>query len=224
MPNTFAPFGFAESHRLGAAPDYQLGGARRYVAATNANPIYFGDPIIQLATGYIAQAAPAGQVSGIFAGCEYMSKSAKRVVWSPWWPGNTTDVVVAVAPSPLIGFDVLAKVIDDPLTVFRVQMNGGIASLAAPMNNLIGMNATFTFGLAATAAPGTNPAPNQMSGFSNCALDLTQTAPAVTATLPFRILDFVRDPPGANGTDITTPYCWAYVTFNNQDYKTLTGI
>jgi hypothetical protein len=223
MANVFAPFGFAESHRLGAAPDYQLGGARRYISAANSNPIYFGDPVIQLATGYIAQAAPAGQVSGIFAGCEYMSKSAKRVVWSPWWPGVTGDVVTAPTGSPNLGFDVLAKVIDDPLTVFRVQMNGGV-TVATPMNNIIGMNATFTFGLAAVAAPGTNPAPNQMSGFSNVALDLTQTVPAVTATLPFRILDFVRDPPGVNGTDITTPYCWAYVTFNNQDFKSLTGI
>jgi hypothetical protein len=86
------------------------------------------------------------------------------------------------------------------------------------------MNATFTFGLAATAAPGTNPAPNQMSGIGNVALDVTQTVPAVTATLPFRIMDFIRDPPGVNGTDFTTPYGWVFVAFNNQDFKTLTGI
>ena len=217
MANTFAPFGFAESHRLGAAPNYQLGGARRYISAANGNPIYFGDPVIQLATGYVAQAAAAGQVSGIFAGCEYMSKSAKKIVWSPWWPGVTGDAVQGGQ-----GFDVLAKVIDDPLTVFRVQTNGSAAALPGPMNNIIGMNASFTFGLSG-AAPGTNPAPNQMSGISNVALDIT-TAPAVTATLPFRILDFIREPPGVNGTDITTPYPWVFVTFNNQDFKTLTGI
>ena len=148
MANTFAPFGFAESHRLGAAPNYQLGGARRWILATNNTPIYFGDPVIQLATGYIAQASASGQVSGIFAGCEYMSKSAKRVVWSPWWPG-TGDAVAAPTGSPGVGFDVLAKVIDDPLTVFRVQTNGPAASAANPMNNIIGMNASFTFGLSA---------------------------------------------------------------------------
>ena len=62
-----------------------------------------------------------------------------------------------------------------------------------------------------------------MSGISNVALDIV-TAPAVTATLPFRILDFIREPPGVNGTDITTAYPWVFVTFNNQDFKTLTGI
>jgi hypothetical protein len=213
MANQFAPFGFAESHRLGAAPNYQLGAAKRYIAPTNANPIYFGDPVIQLSSGYVAQAAPAGQVSGIFAGCQYVSKAAKKILWTPWWPGTPTDVVLSGQ-----GFDVEAKVIDDPDTVFRVQANGQCAL------GQIGMNATFTFGLAATAAPGTNPAPNQVSGFSNVALDLTVTAPAVTATLPFRIMDFIRDPPGVNGTDFNTPYGWVFVTFNNQDFKTLTGI
>ena len=217
MANTFAPFGFAESHRLGAAPNYQLGGTRRYILATNGSPIYFGDPVIQLATGYIAQAAASGQVSGIFAGCEYVSKSAKKIIWSPWWPGNTTDAVQGGQ-----GFDVLAKVIDDPLTVFRVQTNGSAGALPGPMNNIIGMNASFTFGLSG-AAPGTNPPPNQMSGISNVALDIV-TAPATTSTLPFRILDFIREPPGVNGTDITTPYPWVFATFNNQDFKQLTGI
>ena len=213
MANTFAPFGFAESHRLGAAPNYQLGGARRFILATNTNPIYFGDPVIQLSSGYVAQAAPAGQASGIFAGCEYISKAAKKIVWSPWWPGVSGDAVQGGQ-----GFDVVAKVIDDPLTVFRVQANGQLTV------GMIGMNATFTFGLAATSAPGTSPAPNQMSGVSNVALDVTQTVPAVTSTLPFRILDFIREPPGVNGTDFTTAYGWAFVTFNNQDFKTLTGI
>jgi hypothetical protein len=219
MANVFAPFGFAESHRLGAAPNYQLGGARRYISAANTTPIYFGDPVIQLATGYIGQAAPAGQVSGIFAGCEYVSKAAKKIIWSPWWPGVSGDAVTGG-----IGFDVVARVIDDPAVVFRVQLNGSAGAIPTPMNNLVGMNATFTFGLAATTAPGTNPAPNQSSGISNVALDVTQTVPAVTATLPFRILDFIREPPGAPGTDITTAYPWAFVCFNNQDFKQLTGI
>jgi hypothetical protein len=211
MANIFAPFGFAESHRLGAAPTYQM--SKRWINPASAVPIYFGDPVIQTSSGYVAQAAPAGQVSGVFAGCEYVSKAAKKIIWSPWWPGIPSDVVTGGQ-----GFDVNAKVIDDPAIVFRVQANGQMTV------GMIGLNATFTFGLAAVAAPGTNPAPNQMSGISNIALDITQTVPAVTATLPFRIVDIIRDPPGVNGTDITTPYSWAFVTFNNQDFKITTGI
>jgi hypothetical protein len=223
MANTFAPFGFAESHRLGGAPTSQLGAARRFIAAANTTAIYFGDPVVQLATGYIAQATPAStSIAGIFAGCEYVSKSAKKVIWSPWWPGVSGDAVTGGQ-----GFDVIAKVIDDPLVVFRVQINGlPSGSPATPMNNIVGMNATFTFGLTGTTfnAAGALPAANQSSGISNVALDITQTTPAVTTTLPFRILDFIREPPGAPGTDITSAYPWVFACFNSQDFKTLTGI
>ena len=58
-----------------------------------------------------------------------------------------------------------------------------------------------------------------MSGIGNFALDITVSAPATDRPLPFRILDFIREPPGVNGTDFTTPYGWAFVTFNNQDFK-----
>ena len=227
MANTFAPFGLAESHRLGAAPNYQMGGAKRYIASTNANPIYFGDPVIQLATGYVAQATPsasASQVSGIFAGCEYVSKAAKKIIWSPWWPGVTSDVVTAPAGSGNAGFDVQAKIIDDPLVVFRVQMNGGAAGLTLPALSMIGMNATFSFGSSATPTGDAAHPPNQVSGIGNVALDLGVTSAPVVTALPFRILDFIREPPGVNGTDLTTPYAWAFVTFNNQDFKVTTGI
>ena len=57
------------------------------------------------------------------------------------------------------GFDVFAKVIDDPLDVFRVQTNGQLA--AAPMNNIVGMNATFTFGHVGDATRHTVPRPTR---------------------------------------------------------------
>lgn len=201
MANTNAPFGFADSHRLGAAVNYQM--AKRWISASNPTPIYTGDPIIQLSTGYIAQAsAPplTTNVGGIFAGCAYMSVSQKRRVHSPWWPGS--DAVVSGS-----GFDVEAYVIDDPLTVFRVQANG-LATLA-----MVGMNAQYVLG-----------AGNQVTGKSGAAIDVVTNVPAVTATWPFRILDLVRDPSGAPGADPTTAYNWLYVTFNNQDFKSLTGI
>jgi hypothetical protein len=199
MPNPNAPFGFADSHRLGAAVNYQM--SRRWINASNPTPIFTGDPIVQLSTGYVAQAAPgATQIGGIFAGCEYMSISQKKWIAVSWWPGS--DAVLSGT-----GFDVHAKIIDDPLTVFRVQGNGQI-TLA-----MIGMNAQFAIGSG-----------NTVTGRSGATLDITGTPPAVTATFPFRIIDLVRDPPGSIGADPTTPFNWAYVTFNNQDYKSLTGI
>lgn len=212
MTNVFAPFGFAESHRLGAAPDYQM--SRRWVNPANANPIYFGDPVSMVPTsGFIAQSAPGTfQVAGVFAGCQYVSKAAKKIIWSPWWPGTTGDVVTSGT-----GFDIEAKVLDDPLLAFRVQANGQMTI------SMIGNNAQFAFGLSTTPTGDTAHPPNQMTGIGNACLDIINAAPAATATFPFRIIDIIRDPPGVNGTDITTPYSWAFVAFNNQDYKALTG-
>jgi hypothetical protein len=194
--NVNAPFGFADSSFLGGAVNYQM--SRRWISPTNPTPIYQGDPIVQLSTGFVAQASPgATQIGGIFVGCEYMSASQRKIVASNFWPGSD-----AVA-----GFNVVAKILDDPNSVFRAQGNGLITFA------MIGLNAQFAIG-----------AGNAATHISGATIDVVTNVPAVTATFPFRILDLITDPPGANGTDTTTPFNWAYVTFNNQDFKSLTGI
>jgi hypothetical protein len=196
MTNVLAPFGFADSHRLGAAVNYQM--SRRWVNPANSTPIFKGDPVVQLSTGFIAQASPGTtQIAGIFVGCEYMSQSQKKIISLPYWPGSD-----AVA-----GFNVSAKIIDDPATVFRVQGNGQITFA------MIGLNAQFAIGSGSV-----------ITGLSGATLDMVTTVPAATATFPFRIVDLITDPPGANGTDTTSPYNWAYVAYNNQDFRSLTGI
>lgn len=201
MVNTLAPFGFAVSHRLGAAPDYQQ--SKRYVAYNNPTSIAFGDPVVQLATGYIAQATAASgiQVAGIFLGCEYNSVSQKKWFSSKNWPA-TSDV--SIGPGGATGFEVAAKICDDPLTVFKVQANGQL-TLA-----MIGANVDFALGTASNV------------GISGAMIDVGTVG--VQTTKPFRIIDLIRDPPGVNGSDTTSPYGYALVTFNNQDYKSLTGI
>lgn len=60
MPNTFAPFGFAQYSGTGSAPTYEQTAAA--IASGNTTPIFFNDPVMQatnatgLGTGYIAQA------------------------------------------------------------------------------------------------------------------------------------------------------------------------
>jgi hypothetical protein len=194
--NTLAPLGFADSHRLGAAPNYQL--ARRWISPSNPTPIFQGDPIVQLSTGFIAQAAPgATQIGGIFLGCEWMSIAGRKMTGRNMWPGN--DAVP--------GLNVMARIIDDPLTVFRAQANGQLTFA------MIGLNCQFAIGSG-----------NSVTGMSGAMIDVVTNPPATTATFPFRILDLITDPPGANGTDQTTPFSMALVTFNNQDFKSLTGI
>ena len=60
MPNTFAPFGFAQYAGAGSAPTYEQTLAA--IVSTNTTPIFLNDPVMQatnatgLGTGYIAQA------------------------------------------------------------------------------------------------------------------------------------------------------------------------
>ncbi len=96
MANTFAPFGFRQFGTLeGNSPTYGL--TRRYLASSDTN-LYFTGDVVALSTfipGFITLPAsgisPTNPILGIFAGCEFFSPSVGRVVWSSFFPGNTTS-------------------------------------------------------------------------------------------------------------------------------------
>jgi hypothetical protein len=54
MANTLAPFGFSQYQGTGSLPTYEQ--TQMAVASGNSTAIFFGDPVVQLSTGYIAQA------------------------------------------------------------------------------------------------------------------------------------------------------------------------
>jgi len=206
MANINAPYGFRTvSYLDGQSPNYAP--TQRRILKTNTTPIFRGDVVAQQATGYIALATPGTtQIAGIFDGCEYLSISQGRTVRSQFWPGN--DALL----------DVAAFVIDSPNAVFQVQSgNGGPVVLAD-----IGQNINFNAGTGG----------NTFTGISGQFADFATIGSAIT--LPFRIINFAGNsgyvtgdgPPAivGNGSDGTTPFNTIYVTFNNQDYKSLTGI
>lgn len=202
MSNTFAPFGFAVCGKMdGAAPSLNQTAYR--IAYDNTHHLYTGDVCVMLSTGYIDTLAPGTTPPlGIFNGCEYISSSQGRLVFSPTFPGGdqiTNGIVTAF-------------VIDDPNAQFFVQTGWAAGSPIAASQAMIGMNGQYANGTGST-----------LTGQSGAYLDLNAT-PAVTSTFPFRILDLVRDPPGANGTDTTAAYNWVKVMWNNEFYRQLTGI
>ena len=182
MANTNSPFGFRQYRGLGSAPTYEQ--SVRLVASADTTAIYFGDPVANVNTGYIARAtAGTAQIAGIFAGCKYVSTSQKRTVWSNYWPGSDASAAVE------------AYVIDDPNAQFLVQAGGTAIGLAD-----MGLYVQFNLGTGNTA-----------TGISGAYVE----SPAVTATLPFRIIGFDTDPPGSNGSDIASAYNYVIVGFNN---------
>lgn len=190
MPNSNAPFGFSPEGTVGGStPNFRL--STRLISASNTTPIFKGDAVVPVSgptTGYIQQAtAGAVALAGIFWGCEYLSISQGKKIWSNMWPGADANG------------DVQALVIDDPQIVLAVQAGAtaiGMASLNQNVQLSVGTGNTTT----------------QLSG-------MFIQNPANTATLPFTIVGFITSPTGAPGTDITSPFNWVLVTFNNQIFR-----
>jgi len=209
MANVLAPFGFAVARRTDAAsPNYIQ--SHRLISPTNNHSIFFGDVVVSLSTGFIDLATVVGggaQIAGVFVGCEYNSVSQSRRVFTNHYSGSS-DV--------LANSTVDAYIIDDPAAVF-------LAQTAGTSNNPIGLTAIGNnVNFNTTAASG-----NALSGLSGMTVDdnLVNT----TATLPFRVigipgLDVPNLGASVNGYDTTTRFNLVLVAFNNQDYKSLTGI
>lgn len=191
--NGFQPY-FGGS---GGAPTFQL--TERLIASGNTTPIYKGDPVmpvISTATGYITQGSPGTtRLDGIFWGCEYLSTSQKRTVWSPYWPGSDATG------------DVKAYVIDDPNFQFIVQCSTSAFQATGTLSALtsfpVGQYAQFTTGSGSTA-----------TGLSGAYL----SSLATTVTFPFIIRAMYIGP--SNGGDPLSLYNKVIVGFNNEWLRT----
>lgn len=197
MANTSAPFGFSQYQGTGSAPTYeQVASFCNY----NTAAMYYGDPVFRKSDGSVWPTTPgAAALAGVFVGCKYLSVSQKRTVWSNYW--GAADVASSNS--------VEVYLVNDPNAKFLAQVGGSSSTGLTAAD--IGANVQFAYGT-----------PNTASGVSGAYIDITVT-PTTTATLPFRVVSLVLDPPGANGTS-SGAYNYAVVAFNNVETKTLTGI
>src|SRR5882724_538521 len=213
MANTIAPFGFRSfGDQEGGAPT--MGLTRRYLASSDTSLYFTGDVVINSTTnpGFISlptsgvTTGSTGSVPilGVFAGCEFFSPTVGRVVWSSFFPGNTTS------SSPCNAY-----IIEDPNQLFLVQCT----TVSVIGTSCIGLNVGFT----STGALGIQSGGNQTTGISNVALQ--STAVSANSTFPFRIIDTTSNyaPPGTNGTDGTSPGAVMVVAFNNSLRRSLTA-
>ena len=203
MANTSAPNGFVLAGFLDGRTG-SLGQSAYQIQSAYSSNIFSGDPV-QLSGGYVsAGAAGTTAVLGVFIGCEYYNSSVNRVVWSPYWPASTT------LPS---GQAANAYVIIDPQATFLVQSSGSGAVTQAN----IGKNIDFAG--ASTASPSSA---QTLSGQSIAYVNQANISAATAYA--FRLLALVSAPPGAPGTDTTTAYNRVLVAFNNQTFRTNTGL
>ena len=198
--NIFAPNGFTQRSGTGSVPTYEI--LEGVIAANTAN-IFFGDPIFRLSDGSLAGITTGpgpgtAPLAGIYVGCEYLSVSQNRKVWSRFWPG--TDVAS--------GTTLIGQYVNDPNAQFLAQVGTSTSTGIVQAN--VGSNVQFAYGTG-----------NTLNGISGAFVDISVT-PAVTATLPFRITGLVTQPPGANGTNAGANNL-VTVAFNNVETKSLTA-
>ena len=208
-PANMAPAGFLPVNLIGGRVFNQA--IRQIpIASGYAQNIGYGDlvtyttdgTIVRVDTSSGAKAAFAAAPVGIFLGCEYsQSTGLKYFVTPQYWASGT------------VASDAKALVCEDPDAIFLVTLTNasGVA---------------YTSGGATQANVGENigyyqpsTAVNTTTGNSNISANLA--ASATTSTLPFRIVDVVRDTALSDGS-----FQQVLVTYNFglHFYRQATGI
>lgn len=208
-PANMAPAGFLPVNLLGGRV-YNAAIRQIPIASGYAQNIGYGDlvtyttdgTIVRVDTASGAKAAFATAPVGIFLGCQYsQTTGTKYTLDSQYWPSGT------------VASDAKAFVCEDPDAIFLVTLTNG-------------SGVAYTSGGATQANVGENigyyePATfvNTTTGNSNVSANLASAA--TTATLPFRIVDVVRDTALSDGT-----FQQVYVTYNFglHFYRQATGI
>jgi hypothetical protein len=201
MATTATPYGLKAVNHLGGTP---YAGATRLlpIASGYGTNIYNGSVVTIVAAGTIeivtdlgnnADAFPNG-VIGVFVGCTYTDPNLGTVVFRNNWPTGT------------VASDALAYIVDDPDVIFMAQADGAVTQAD------LGQNTNF----AAVQATDTG---DTTTGNSSSAVSSTT---AVTATIAFRIVDFVDSPTSTVGDAFTD----LLIKFNAgiHSYDNATGI
>ena len=201
MATTATPYGFKPLNHIGGTP--YAGAVRHIKIASGFGTNIFNGSIVALVTGGTLEVVttlgsngdvfPSG-VIGVFVGCTKPDPTSKNKTFSNHWPTGT------------VASDAMAYVVDDPNVLFQVQADASVAQTD------LGANAP----LAAVQSTSTG---DTTTGVSTTALDATT---ATTATIAFRIVDFVESPDSTVGDAFTD----VIVKFNEgiHSYTNATGI
>lgn len=182
MATTASPYGLKAVNHIGGTP---YAGSTRLlpIASGYATNIYNGSVVAIVAAGTIeivtdlgnnADQFPAG-VIGVFVGCTYTDPNLGTVVFRNNWPTGT------------VADDAQAYIVDDPDVIFMAQADGAVTQAD------LGQNTNFAAVQSTTTGDTTN-------GNSNSAVSSTT---ADTATIAFRIVDFVDSPTSTVGDAFT---------------------
>ena len=190
MATTATPYGLKAVNHVGGTP--YAGSTRLLPIASGYASNLFNGQVVQIeADGTIGLVTTFGDgVIGVFVGCTYTDPNTQQLTFNNMWPTG------------LVAADAKAYVIDDPDVVYMAQADGPVTQAD------LGQNTDF-------AAAQSTSTGVLINGNSTSAVESTT---AVTASLPFRIVDFVDSPTSTVGdafTDVLIKFNAEIHSYNN---------
>ena len=184
MAKTATPYGLKAVNHVGGTP--YAGSTRLLPIASGYASNLFNGQVVQIETdGTVGLVGTFGEgVIGVFVGCTYTDPNTQQLTFNNMWPTG------------LVASDAKAYVIDDPDVVFMAQADGSVTQAD------LGQNTDF-------AAAQSTSTGVLINGNSTSAVSATTAA---TATLPFRIVDFVDSPTSTVGDEFTD----VLIKFNDE--------
>ena len=175
-------------------------GTNAYFIGSSASAIYQGSPVIATNDGTIARSSSASgdtlKLLGSFAGCEYVSSTTGKKVFSNYWPGSGADT----------NFDIIGFVHDNPNQRFVICTDGTITDRATAIATIF-ENAEFSAESGKGAQDGSTT-----TGISATQLDIS-TADASDLSHPLKIVGILDD---EENQDFTAAGVGMIVTINNH--------
>jgi len=164
----------------------------------NSTAIYKGSVVIPLSTGFITLvgAADGGTVAplGVFMGCEYVSSTTGKPVFSNYWPGSGAD-----SDHPI-----KAYVADDPNQIFVIASDASLTNKATARAGVF-LNADMSSGTSGSTS----------TGQSSAALGVSTLA--TTAGLMLRFMGWVDDADNSDFDAAGIPCLVRFTTHFNAD-------
>jgi len=178
MANVNVGFGLKPINTAGSTPATQ--GTNPYFIDSSASAIYQGSPVIATNGGEIAVSSSASgdtlKFVGVFAGCEYVSSTTGKKVFSNYWPGSGADT----------NFDIIGYVYDNPHQRFVICSDASLTNKATAIATIF-ENAEFSAESGKGAANGSTT-----SGISAAQLDVS-TVDAADLSHPLKIVGILDD-------------------------------
>ena len=198
-PTVSAPYGLKPINLIGGQV---FAGATRMmeIASGYATNIFYGDLVKRISDGTIEKDTGTATATpvGVFLGVSFTNGSTGQIQQQQFYPASQ---------SIKSGTKIFAVVADDPDTLFQVAVVSGTTVITGVGISAIGNNSTLVQNAGSTTT-------------GNSAVAITATT-AVTASLPIRIIDVVRD------TETTTdnfPEVIVKINFGMHQYNNATGV